>query len=75
MVSFSKTRSPPIEIAKVKENAALVAQIESKIKEEQTIIGKIGTYFVKNTCFQHDDDSAIPMRRRNRQYACKTIKH
>ena len=29
--------------------------------EEQTIIGRIATYFVKNTCFQHDDDSAIAM--------------
>ena len=40
---------PPIEIVQVKENAALIDQIESKIKEEQTIIEKVGTYFAKNT--------------------------
>ncbi len=57
---FFENTVPPIEIAQVKENAALIDQIESKIKEEQTIIEKVGTYFAKNTCIQHDD-SAIPM--------------
>ena len=55
-VIFFEDMVPPIKIAKVKENAALFTQIESEIKQEQTIIGKTCTYFVKNTCFQHDDD-------------------
>ena len=58
---FFENTVPPIEFAQVKENAALIDQIESKIKEEQSIIEKVGTYFAKNTCIQHDDDSAIPM--------------
>ena len=38
---FFKNMVPPIEIAQVKENVALIDQIESKIKEEQTIIEKV----------------------------------
>ena len=57
MIVFFESTVPPIEIARVKKNAALVTQIESKIKEEQTVIETVSTYFAKN--IPHGDASPM----------------
>ncbi len=60
---------------KLKKNAALIDQIESKIKEEQTVIEKVGTYFAKkiNTCIQHDDDSTVPMNEKAKNVCARQL--
>ena len=42
---FYKNTIAPSEIARVKENDTLLTQIENKLKEEQEIIDKVGSYF------------------------------
>ena len=60
---------------KLKKNAALIDQIESKIKEEQTVIEKVGTYFAKkiNTFIQHDDDSTVPMNEKAKNVCARQL--
>lgn len=54
---FFESTVPPIEIARVKKNAALVTLIECKIKEEKTVIEKVGAYFAEN--IPNDHSSAV----------------
>ena len=55
MIVFLKVRFLLLKLRELKKNAALVTQIESKIKEEQTVIEKVSTYFAKN--IPHGDAS------------------
>ena len=50
---------------------ALVTQIESKIKEEQTVIEKVSTYFAQ----KYSTWQRFPNEQRLQQYIRKTIKH
>ena len=55
MIVFLKVRFLLLKLRELKKNTALVTQIESKIKEEQTVIEKVSTYFAKS--IPHGDAS------------------
>ena len=57
MIVFSKVRFLLLKLHNLKKYVALVTQIESKIKEEQTVIEKVSTYFAKN--IPHGDASPM----------------